>query len=366
MKSDNGVMSMNIVDLFCGIGGLKNGFVSEGANSILSVDNWHDAITTHKFNFPKSQTLIQDLSNPTEQFLDELTSNRKRIDGIIGGPPCQGYSTVGERIIGDKRNNLWSAVLHATYLAKPTFVLLENVEGIIHLGDGHFPQKIKSEFEKLGYTADWQIVTSANFGVPQLRKRFIFIAVNSKVHCGFPMQTHSEYGDLFDTIPWVTVNDAISDLPSLNAGETKEHYEQKPKTEYQKEMRENSEVLKNHAAAKHAPHLVEMISHIPDGGNRKSIPPHLQPKSGFHNSYARLASWKPAVAVTSNLRKPSSARAIHPKQNRGLTVREGLRLQGFKDSFEIKGTRTSQYLQVGNAVPVQLARAFAKHLREKI
>src|SRR5262249_56745778 len=103
--------------------------------------------------------------------------------------------------------------------------------------------------------------------------------------------------------------------------------------------------------------LVEILRHVPDGGNRKSIPDHLQPKSGFHNSYARLASWKPAVAVTSNVRKPSSARATHPQQHRGLTVREGLRLQSFDDDFVVLGSRTSQYLQVGNAVPPLLGLA---------
>jgi DNA (cytosine-5)-methyltransferase 1 len=102
---------------------------------------------------------------------------------------------------------------------------------------------------------------------------------------------------------------------------------------------------------------VEVVSHIPDGGNRKSIPVNLQPKSGFHNSYSRLASWKPAVAITSNMRKPSSARATHPTQHRGLTVREGLRLQSFDDDFVVLGSRTSQYLQVGNAVPPLLGAA---------
>ena len=118
----------------------------------------------------------------------------------------------------------------------------------------------------------------------------------------------------------------------------------------------------NHEAANHPEHLVKILKHIPDGGNRKSIPDELQPKSGFHNSYARLASDKPAVAVTSNMRKPSSARATHPLQHRGLTVREGMRLQTFDDTFEILGSRTSQYLQVGNAVPPLLAEAVGYEL----
>jgi DNA (cytosine-5)-methyltransferase 1 len=158
------------------------------------------------------------------------------------------------------------------------------------------------------------------------------------------------------------VADAIFDLPPLDSGQAKVVYESPPSTEYQKARRKGCTVLHNHEAANHPARLVEVLQHIPDGGNRKSIPDALQPKSGFHNSYARLASWKPAIAVTSNMRKPSSARATHPEQPRGLTVREGLRLQSFDDDFLVLGSRTSQYLQVGNAVPPLLALAVGREV----
>jgi DNA (cytosine-5)-methyltransferase 1 len=161
---------------------------------------------------------------------------------------------------------------------------------------------------------------------------------------------------------YVTVADAIFDLPPLAPGETKTAYEAAPTTAYQIARRKGCTALRNHEAANHPPSLVQVLSHIPDGGNRKSIPDELQPKSGFHNSYARLASWKPAIAVTSNMRKPSSARATHPVQHRGLTVREGLRLQSFDDNFVVLGPRTSQYLQVGNAVPPLLALAVGREV----
>src|SRR5262249_35142594 len=122
----------------------------------------------------------------------------------------------------------------------------------------------------------------------------------------------------------VTVADAIFDLPALLPRQSATAYDKEPMTDYQRARRGSCAVLSNHEAANHHADPVRVISHVPDGGNRKSIPDELQPKSGFHNSYSRLASWKPAVAVTSNMRKPSSARAIHPTQHRGLTVREGL------------------------------------------
>jgi len=159
------------------------------------------------------------------------------------------------------------------------------------------------------------------------------------------------------TWPHVTVADEIFDPPHLTAGQAKTAYDAEPRTPYQIVRRGRCRTLHNHEAANHPATLVEILRHIPDGGNRKSIPDDLQPSSGFHNSYARLASWKPAIAVTSNMRKPSSARSTHPAQHRGLTVREGLRLQSFDDDFVIVGSRTSQYLQVGNAVPPLLAEA---------
>jgi DNA (cytosine-5)-methyltransferase 1 len=202
---------------------------------------------------------------------------------------------------------------------------------------------------EMGYAVDWSIAQSCNFGVPQLRKRFILIAsLLGENQALVPSPNLSAY---------TTVEDAIGDLPPLQTGDSASAYISPPLTRYQAELRGVSTVLLNHEAARHSRDLVKAISFIPDGGNRKSIPDEFQPSSGFHNSYARLASWKPAVAVTSNMRKPSSARCVHPYQNRGLTVREGLRLQSFPDSFEILGTRTTQYLQVGNAVPPMLAKS---------
>lgn len=199
-----------------------------------------------------------------------------------------------------------------------------------------------------------KLLRSAEYGVPQLRKRTFFLGwLEDLCEPHFPKA--------FNESP-VTVGDAILDLPELGPAEIKTKYDRKPSSEYQIARRKSASVLHNHEAANHPKHLVEIIRHIPDGGNRKSIPDRLQPKSGFHNSYSRLASFKPAVAVTSNMRKPSSARATHPTQHRGLTVREGLRLQSFDDDFEVLGSRTSQYLQVGNAVPPLLGLAVGKEV----
>jgi DNA (cytosine-5)-methyltransferase 1 len=199
--------------------------------------------------------------------------------------------------------------------------------------------------------------------VPQLRKRAIFLGwIEDLVPPAYPTPTHSDKED--GNADYVTVEDAIFDLPALDAGEKKTVYDKEPFSEFQKDRRNGCTELRNHEAANHTDRLIEIIRHVPDGGNRQSIPDELQPRSGFHNSYSRLASNKPAVAVTSNMRKPSSARCTHPKQHRGLTVREGLRLQTFDDDFVVLSSRTSQYKQVGNAVPPFLGEAIGRQVRK--
>jgi len=281
-----------------------------------------------------------------ENFFDISAAD---VDIVAGGPPCQGFSTVGKREAADPRNSLWTAFRDLVAAIRPAYVIIENVEGLLVMQKGKVRESILDSFAELGYRMDCQLLRAADYGVPQLRKRTVFLGwIEGLCPVDFPLPVRDGP---------VSVGDAIFDLPPLKASESAASYTAPPKTLYQKARRKDTDILTNHEAAHHSADLVEVIRHIPDGGNRKSIPGHLQPRSGFHNSYSRLASWKPAVAITSNMRKPSSARAIHPTQHRGLTVREGLRLQSFDDDFVVLGSRTSQYLQVGNAVPPLLGRA---------
>jgi DNA (cytosine-5)-methyltransferase 1 len=237
---------------------------------------------------------------------------------------------------------------------RPAYVIIENVEGLLVMEKGAVRDAIIEGFNSLGYQMKCRLLVSADHGIPQLRKRTVFLGwLDGLAEPDFPAALRSAP---------VTVAEAIFDLPELEPGQSVDWYDQEPTTAYQRERRGKCAALANHEAAQHTDDLVRVISHIPDGGNRKSIPDELQPRSGFHNSYSRLASNKPAVAVTSNMRKPSSARAIHPRQDRGLTVREGLRLQSFDDDFVVLGARTSQYLQVGNAVPPLLGLAIGREV----
>jgi DNA (cytosine-5)-methyltransferase 1 len=344
-----------VLDFFCGIGGLTLGLHKAGLESIGGIDNWPDAVRTFEHNHRSLRCLTADITALSVARIEQTFGvNRSDVDVVVGGPPCQGFSTVGKRDSSDPRNLLWEHYFELVNEIRPAYVLIENVEGLVVMDKGSVCERIVSSFGEIGYRMKWRLFRSADYGVPQLRKRVIFFGwLHGLATPVFPRPNGT---------PPVTVADAIYDLPPLSPGEMKTEYQSPPTTDYQRARRGRTEVVRNHEAANHTPHLVEMLSHIPDGGNRKSIPDHLQPKSGFHNSYSRLASDKPAVAVTSNMRKPSSARATHPKQHRGLTVREGLRLQSFDDSFEVLGSRTSQYLQVGNAVPPLLGEAVGREL----
>ena len=344
-----------VLDLFCGIGGLSLGLQNAGLSPLGGVDRWGEALDTFRHNHHGVKCLEADITVLSAACIcSEFSITVPEIDVIVGGPPCQGFSTVGKRDTADPRNLLWESFHQLVAEIRPAYVVIENVEGLNVIEMGGVRDRILKQFGRIGYRIKAELLRAADFGVPQLRKRMVFLGcLDGLAEPEFPRPACVEH---------VSVAEAIFDLPPLSSRQAKTAYESEPSTPYQLARRKDCQLLHNHEAANHPPELVEILRHIPDGGNRKSIPDDLQPRSGFHNSYARLASWKPAIAVTSNMRKPSSARATHPVQNRGLTVREGLRLQSFDDDFVVLGSRTSQYLQVGNAVPPLLGLAVGREV----
>ena len=338
------------LDLFAGAGGLSLGLAEAGWEGVAAVDSWRDAVDTYSENITGHRAHCMDLREVRARDLGRICPDRP--DWVVGGPPCQGYSTVGRRDPSDLRNQLFREFLRVVRTLKPEGFLIENVLG---LKDMSFEGEVKREFEALGYSVEFIVLTAAEYGVPQLRRRVVFVGSRSGGRFIGPPRTHT-------SSDYVTVSDAIGDLPPLRPGEASSKYTIDPMTTYQKTLRDTCEVLTSHIAAKHPPRLVEVISHIPDGGNRKDIPDRLQPASGYHNSYSRLASCLPAVAITQNMSKPSATRCIHPFQHRGLTTREGARLQSFPDQFTFLHGQVSQRLQVANAVPPVLARALGESL----
>jgi len=338
------------VDLFAGAGGLSLGLVRAGWTPLLAVDSWGDAVQTYNANFHDHLARIESVEELSARRLASLLPHAP--DWIVGGPPCQGFSTVGKRVREDPRNTLVREFARIVSELRPHGILVENVIG---LRDMRFVEAVSCLFTDLGYRVTPLVLRAADYGVPQLRHRIFFVGEREGRVFRGPLATRSASS-------YVTVWDAIGDLPELLPGEEATRYDKPPSSEYQREMRKNSASLHGHRASRHPAELVRAISYIPDGGNRRAIPPELQPKSGFHNSYSRLHSGSPAVAVTQNMGKPSATRCIHPFQDRGLTAREGARLQGFPDSFHFVGGSVSQRLQIANAVSPLLARVIAEAL----
>ncbi|KAF0958468.1 Modification methylase HaeIII [Rhodococcus sp. T7] len=341
------------IDLFAGAGGLSWGLQDSGMKCLLASDHWAPAVQTYRHNMPDHPVIEADIRDLSIARLRRELGEKP--DWVVGGPPCQGYSTVGKRNRSDPRNVLFLEFRRIVKGLRPKGFVIENVLG---LKDMSFEQEVAESFRELGYRVQFMVLTAAEHGVPQLRRRVVFVGhLDRGLFQGPPVTRDSE--------TFVTVADAIDDLPVVGPGESASRYRRAPRTVYQKEMRLPSDKeIQGHLVSKHPEQLVHAISFIPDGGNRQSIPPEFQPKSGFHNSYSRLASWLPAVAVTQNLGKPSGTRCIHPTQHRGLTTREGARLQSFPDRFHFLGGVTDQRQQVGNAVPPKLAEALGLALQD--
>lgn len=346
-------MKNKIIDLFCGCGGLSLGFEKAGFDVALAIDFWKDAIVTYNHNHTNTVAICDDIKNLSNETLSELAKTGE-IVGIVGGPPCQGYSTVGTRDINDPRNHLYLQYCRVVEQVRPDFFVLENVKGLTTLSNGLFRDDIIRRFGDLGYNVQYKIVNAANYGVPQNRDRVFFIGLNSKPFV-FPLGSVKEF---------VTCEDALSDLPPLNEENGFDNVHQyicDPKNDYQKLMRSNSTSILNHQITVHSDQTKAIISMIPDGGKIKDLPREYWDVRKYNKAFERMSSKRPSNTVDTGHRN-----YFHFRENRIPTARENARLQSFPDDFEFIGTKTSQYKQIGNAVPPLLAYEIAKAIKEQI
>ena len=344
---------LKVIDLFSGCGGFSYGFESAGFHVVLGVDNDKAALETFKANHTNSKTLLADLHQ--DQTIKDIINEVKeyKIDVIIAGPPCQGFSLTGARQQEDNRNKLFYSVFKLAKKLKPQAVIIENVPGLSTLYGGYAKNAILEEFEKLNLTPNFKVLFAPDYEVPQIRKRIFFVGLDSKLgKFEFPKEvlTPEKYN---------TTSMAISDLPSRinHFGEEQDEYDKPTKTEYQKKMRNGSKILFNHVATKHTAHVINVISQVPEGGNHKDLPQGVGDSRKFNEAWTRYHGNKPSKTIDTGHRNH-----FHYKYNRVPTVRENARLQSFPDSFIFHGTRTQQNKQVGNAVPPLLGFHVAKHL----
>lgn len=351
---------LTYVDLFAGAGGLSVGLENAGFELVHAVEVDEDARTSFAENRDgwDPADLTGDIRSVDPSDVQDV-AGVDSVDLVAGGPPCQGFSEVISPDGSDDRNHLFTNFIDWVNALEPAAALFENVRGMQNTADGKFLDAVRGSFDNLGYDVQHRVVTSSNFGVPQHRRRLVVLAVRDGLE-------HPLEGFELDPVRTPGVMDAIGDLPEVGPGENVTEYDSEPSSVLQSDLREDCTQLSSHQAARHGSEMVEMISHISDGGNRTEIPDELQPSSGYHNSYSRLKSDEPAVAITSNMSKPSSARCIHPFQDRGLTPREGARLQTFPDSYRFEGTLGARRQQIGNAVPPYLAEALGYFLKQSV
>jgi len=372
---------LRILDLFCGSGGFSYGFESTTEFAVTAgIDLLPDRIATFEANHPFASSITADIRQFPTAKLEELAQEP---DAIIGGPPCQGFSSIRPfrtYTEGDARNNLYEFFAMAVARMRPRWFVLENVLGLLTHRKGESLRELMQTFKDVGYRADFRVINAALFGLPQNRERLLIVGSREGKEFRWPSPTHrSDHqsmagnghkrlvppGPLFaDTLPdAVTVMEAIHDLPEVGAGESSDQY--KPDvdpTPYEADMRSGSTKLTLHQATGHSERMLEIIRHA--GANRYELPPGMV-TSGFSSCYSRLDADRPAVTLTVNFVHPASNRCIHPYQDRALTPREGARLQSFPDRFHFEGTRSQIVKQIGNAVPPLLGQTMAQAILDQ-
>ena len=338
----------NAIDLFSGAGGLSYGFECAGFNILLGIDNDAKALETFELNHKNSKTICGDITSMTyENDIKPLIGN-KEIDVIIGGPPCQGMSLSGPRKFDDTRNSLYLSYIRLVKEIQPKAFVIENVPGLVSLFGGEIKNNIVRIFTELGYDIQYRILTASDYGVPQNRKRVIFVGTKVGSFTYPPIKTEK-----------VTCEMALSDLPPLidTLGKEIMDYETAPQNDYQRYMRRASDKVRNHIAANHSERVKSIISMVPAGGNYKDLPEEYRDTRKFHVAWTRFPDNKPAPTIDTGHRHH-----FHYKYNRVPTVRESARIQSFPDDFIFVGNKTQQFRQVGNAVPPIMAQCIAEQI----
>ena len=347
----------NIIDLFAGVGGLSYGFSKLPQFNILAANEIEkDISVAYKLNHPNTAMLNCDINSLTEEVLSSVLNGQK-IDVVIGGPPCQSYSTLGKRQM-DERANLFLQYKRVLKILQPQAFVFENVVGLLSMDKGRLFKYMQAEFEELGYTLCYQVLNAVNFGVPQHRERVILVGFKGNNNFVYPSPTHGD-----GLKPYVTLKDALDDLPVLKSDEAKTTYSKGIENEFLEFVRKNSvDYLEEHSAPNNGEHLIRIMKALKDGQSKDDLPEDIRPKSGYGNTYAKLWWNKPSTTITRNFACPSSSRCIHPRDSRAMSIREGARLQGFPDDYKFYGSDGMKRLEIGNAVPPLLSIAIAKQL----
>lgn len=359
------------IDLFAGAGGLSLGFNKAGFNIVLALDNDADAVRTYCENNKKNngEVLTKDIGKVDfDSKLRELGLSKGEIDIVLSGAPCQGFSASNKRTrsLDNPKNRLFAEFIRAVKEIYPRWILFENVSGIMSLEKGKVVQIINNALEHIGYSCKWAILNAVDYGIPQVRRRFLLVGNRIGMDFSFPSPTHGN-----GKKPYVTVRDAISDLPTLENGNRDDvmpyRYNSPNISEYQREMRMGYSRYKctNNLVSKNNDLVIKRYNFIPQGGNWGNIPTSLMRNyknaNNCHSGIYRRLKWDEPSIVIGNFRKNM---LIHPEQDRGLSVREAARIQSFPDWCVFQGGLVSQQQQVADAVPPTLAYILALLIKD--
>lgn len=351
---------MRVLDLFCGAGGMSCGFRMAGFDIVGGVDFEPSAIKTHEHNFPNGVNYCGDIREFTNEMIKENFPDG--VDVIIGGPPCQGFSSANMQqkdVVDDPRNRLFMEFIRFVEQLKPKAFMIENVRGILTKDNGYAKDKIYELMEAAGYTVESRVLTASDYGVPQKRVRAVFVGIRNDLNAKFNF-------DNLTKREAVTVKEAIGDLYDLEKEAQKDEkidsfkYISSPKTEFQKSVFTASGILTNHRVHYPCEKVQNRMLHVPQGGNWRDVPSELwdtQRDNRHSSAYRRLEENAESVTIDTG-----HMNYFHPIFNRVPTVRESARIQSFPDDFEFMGNVGAQFKQVGNAVPPLLAYAVAKEI----
>lgn len=335
--------SLTAIDCFSGAGGITLGLMQAGFSVLASFDNNRRAVDTYKANFG-NHIICEDARRLSGNQLLQLAGVRRgEIDLVAGGPPCQGFSVQRRGGETDPRNDLIFEFLRIVQEIEPKVFLMENVSALAGPKNRRLMDLFNSRAKSIGYCIDWSVVNSADYGVPQARKRLVIVG----------RQTTSALTDIFKAgadVKLRTVRDAIGDLPDPGSFALTGFHNHEP---------DNISELNR-----------RRISHVPPGGGREDIPADLQlpchavsvEKAGHRGVFGRLWWDRPATTITTKCNSFTRGRFAHPEEHRNITMREAARLQGFPDDFVFIGGKVDIAHQVGNAVPPPMIAAIAHNI----
>lgn len=359
-------MSTKVVSLFSGGGGLDLGFQKSGYDIIWAIDNNENAVSTYKENLG-SHIVLGDINSI---HIEDIPHG----DVVIGGPPCQSFSLAGKRNVEDERGQLVWRYIHIIEHIRPKAFVFENVTGLLSAKNSEgkkIVELLKEAFRNLGYDVEMKVLNSADYGIPQRRKRVLIVGLMDGVEFKFPEPTNGVEGSGLE--PYISVEEALGDLPESTEGiNDSVMYKTSPQNDYQRKMR-SSQLVTEHFTPTMSELDRYIISHVKPGGNYMDVPKdvpserikRLQRDGGHTTCYGRMLPTMPSYTINTYFNRPNVGCNIHYSEDRLITVREALRLQSFPDSYKIVSkSKQGRNMIVGNAVPPMLAEIIAVELKK--